>query len=69
MRLRVYTAPRCPACSELKHELDAKGIEYEEVDVFKNADARARLEREGLYVVPVLEKDGKIIQVGARPSP
>lgn len=63
-RVVVYTAPMCPACAKLKRELDAKGVKYEEVDVSESAEARERLMRDGLEVVPVLERNGKIIRVG-----
>lgn len=68
-RVVVYISPMCPACAKLKRELDAKGVEYEEVDVSKSEEARERLLSEGLEVVPVIERNGTIVQVGYSKNP
>jgi glutaredoxin len=33
MEIHLYTEPGCPACTEAKNFLDARGIEFEERDV------------------------------------
>lgn len=63
-RIVVYVAEGCPACAKLKRELDAEGTEYEEVNISESEEGRERLLSEGLEVVPVVEKNGKIIRVG-----
>jgi glutaredoxin 3 len=40
----IYTTPICPYCARAKHLLKKKGVAYEEIDVFMDADARNVME-------------------------
>ncbi|HWU26622.1 MAG TPA: glutaredoxin 3 [Rhizomicrobium sp.] len=53
-RIRIYTTPICPYCVRAKALLKKKGAEFEEIDVFMDAEARAAMEAEshGRRTVP-----------------
>ncbi|HEX4533915.1 MAG TPA: glutaredoxin 3 [Rhizomicrobium sp.] len=53
-KIRMYVTPICPYCVRAKSLLKKKGAPYEEIDVFMDADARARMEKEsgGAMTVP-----------------
>lgn len=52
--VRIYTTPLCPYCVRAKALLKKKGVEFQEIDVFMNADARLEMERKarGRRTVP-----------------
>lgn len=51
--ITMYTNERCPYCIRAKRLLDAKGVEYEEINLSLDTDARRRLiELTGRYTVP-----------------
>lgn len=41
--IRVYSQPTCPACNEMKEYLRQKGVDFEDLDVTTNAEARNEL--------------------------
>jgi glutaredoxin 3 len=43
-RVRIYTTPICGYCYRAKSLLKKKGAEFEEIDVFMDADARQEME-------------------------
>ncbi len=53
-KIKIYTTPICPYCVRAKSLLKKKGAQFEEVDVFMDADARAEMEEksEGRRTVP-----------------
>ena len=57
----MYTSSRCPYCVRAARLLDAKGVEYERVELgLGDADARVRLaELTGRYTVPQIVVDGR----------
>jgi glutaredoxin len=58
----VYTKPGCPYCAALKRDLDARGVDYEEIDVFAVPGAAEKVEQlTGARVVPVVV-DGDVVQ-------
>ena len=58
----IYTKPGCPYCAAAKSDLIARGVEYEEIDVYAAPGARDRLAEltQGTMVVPVLVEDGDV---------
>lgn len=49
----LYTTPFCGYCSAAKRLLDAKGVEYQEIDTLMDAARRAEMiERSGRRTVP-----------------
>jgi glutaredoxin 3 len=43
-RVKIYTTPICPYCVRAKSLLKKKGAEFDEIDVFMDADARDEME-------------------------
>jgi glutaredoxin len=59
----IYTKPGCPYCAAAKQDLDARGITYDEIDVYTTPGAREQLAEltGGMNVVPVvIEEDGEV---------
>ncbi len=59
----IYTKPGCPYCAAAKQDLDARGITYDEIDVYTTPGARDQLAEltGGMNVVPVvIEEDGEV---------
>jgi glutaredoxin len=58
----IYTKPGCPYCAAAKNDLIARGIEYEEIDVYAVDGARDKVAElsGGSMVVPVLVEDGDV---------
>lgn len=52
-KITIYTTPICPYCARAKQLLKKKGAQYEEIDVFMDAGARALMEQKsGRHTVP-----------------
>ncbi|HEX4080642.1 MAG TPA: glutaredoxin 3 [Rhizomicrobium sp.] len=43
--ITIYTTPICAYCTRAKALLKAKGAAYEEIDVFMDMEARAKMEK------------------------
>jgi len=43
-KIKIYTTPICPYCVRAKALLKKKGADFDEVDVFMDADARQEME-------------------------
>lgn len=59
----IYTKPGCPYCAAAKLDLEARGVDYIEIDVYTTPGAREELFEltGGMNVVPVvIEDDGEI---------
>ncbi len=59
----IYTKPGCPYCAAAKQDLEARGISYDEIDVYTTPGARDQLAEltGGMNVVPVvIEEDGEV---------
>ncbi len=62
MKVKVYSTPTCPYCFALKKYLEEKGIEFEDIDVALNEQARKEMiEKSGQMGVPVVDIDGEIV--------
>ncbi len=60
--VKVYYSPTCPVCAKVKKYLDEKGVEYEQLDVVSDEDARDEmLEKSEQLAVPQIEINGKMI--------
>ncbi len=60
--IKVYSTPTCPYCHMLKHFLDEKGVEYEDINVAEDQNAaREMVARSGQMGVPQTEINGKVI--------
>jgi glutaredoxin len=59
----IYTKPGCPYCAAAKQDLEARDVEYDEIDVYTTPGALERLSEltGGMNVVPVIiEADGEV---------
>jgi glutaredoxin 3 len=59
----LYTKPGCPFCAAARQDLEARSIDYQEIDVYTAPGAREELAEitGGMMVVPVVvEEDGEI---------
>ena len=60
--VKVYSTPVCPYCKQAKQWLTEHNVEFEDLDVVDNEEARNDLvEKSGQMGVPVLDIDGTII--------
>ena len=60
MNIKVFGADWCSDCVVAKKLLDAKGVHYEYIDITKNEDAIAIIEKinNGKRIIPTLIVDG-----------
>ena len=67
MTVVIYTKPGCPYCMTARHELSARGVEYEEIDVTITPGAQERLAELtfGSMMVPVIVEEDGSVQVAA----
>ena len=56
VEVKIYTTPSCPWCVKAKEFFKSKKIEYTELDVIEEEEAReAMIEKSGQMGVPVIE--------------
>ncbi|MGQ9712326.1 MAG: glutaredoxin family protein [Desulfotomaculales bacterium] len=61
----IYTKTGCPYCKRTTEEFRAQGISFEEINVSVDAEARRTVkEKYGANRVPVVVRDGEVIQIG-----
>ncbi len=61
-KVKVYSTPVCPYCVTVKCFLTKHGIEFQEINVAEDEEARNDMvERTGQMGVPVVEIDGQMI--------
>lgn len=62
MKIEIYTKSYCPYCHRAKALLDAKGLEYEEIEVSRNpALENEAQQRSGRFTVPQVFIDDQLI--------
>ena len=60
--ITVYTTDHCPYCSSAKSLLAKRNIEYEEINLARDPDGRAKLsELTGMITFPQIVIDGESI--------
>jgi glutaredoxin 3 len=62
--LKVYSKDNCPFCLQAKAFLEKKGIDFEEVRVDQNSQAREFIVNAGHRTVPQIYQDGKLFVEG-----
>ncbi len=61
-RVRLFIKPYCPWCSKAEDWLDARGVEYEVINVMADDKAYEEMERlSGQTLAPTIEVDGKVL--------
>jgi glutaredoxin 3 len=60
--ITVYTTDACPNCVRVKQLLDARGVQYDEINLARDADGRAQLsQRTGMMTFPQVLVDGELV--------
>ncbi|MGQ9533264.1 MAG: Uxx-star family glutaredoxin-like (seleno)protein [Desulfotomaculales bacterium] len=61
----IYTKTGCPYCRKTMDEYRARGIPFREVNVSENPEAKDLIKRRfRADRVPVIVKDGELVQIG-----
>jgi glutaredoxin len=61
-RIRLFIKPYCGWCHEAIDWLDAKGVQYETLDVIADAKARKEMvQLSGQTLAPVIDVDGEVL--------
>jgi glutaredoxin 3 len=62
MKIRLFLKPYCPWCHKAKAWLDARGVQYEALDVIADSKAMTEMVRlSNQRFAPVIEVEGKIL--------
>ena len=62
MKIRLFIKPYCGWCHKAQRWLDARGIQYETLDVIADSEAFKEMVRlSSQSLAPVIEADGKIL--------
>lgn len=62
--ITVYSKNNCPFCQQAKNLLTRKGVQFEEVNIDLDADAKRFIIGEGHRTVPQIYSDGKVLVEG-----
>ena len=57
--IKIYSKPNCVKCTYAKKYLTDKNVEFQEIDVFENAEALQMLRDEGYAELPVVDIEGE----------
>lgn len=61
-KIRLFIKPYCGWCHEAKDWLDARGVEYEELDVISDRGAwKEMVDLSGQSLAPVIDVDGEVL--------
>ena len=63
MKIVLYKTTHCPKCISLKKRLEALKIDYEERNIETDSDAMTDVLMLGQWVMPILTRDGKLVDV------
>jgi glutaredoxin len=62
MKIRLFIKPYCGWCHKAQHWLDARGIQYETLDVTASTQAMIEMVKlSGQTLAPVIDVDGQIL--------
>ena len=62
--IKVYSKNACPFCDRAKQLLESRGVQYEEINVSEDIDARNFLVEQGLRSVPQIFNGETLIPGG-----
>lgn len=62
--LTVYSKANCPFCTQAKNLLESRGIEYTEIRIDENPEAKEFVLSQGHRTVPQIYKDGEVFVQG-----
>lgn len=67
-QLTVYGRADCIQCKQVCKQFDAHGVEYEYVDIDRDARGREAVEQSGIQALPGVFEDGVPLFGGFRPD-
>ena len=60
--IKVYTTDPCAFCAQAKALLSKRGLDYEEINLARNAEGRTELaQRTGMMTFPQVIIDGELV--------
>jgi glutaredoxin 3 len=62
--LTIYSKTVCPYCVQAKNYLKSKNINFREINIEQDSEARDFITNQGLRTVPQIFMDGKIFVEG-----
>ena len=62
--LTIYSKTICPYCIQAKNYLKSKNIDFQEINIEQDAEAREFITQKGLRTVPQIFMDGKLFVEG-----
>ena len=62
--LTIYSKTVCPYCVQAKNYLKSKNINFREINIEEDAEAREFIQSQGHRTVPQIYMDGKIFVEG-----
>jgi glutaredoxin 3 len=62
--ITVYSKNNCPFCQQAKNLLTRKGVQFEEINIDVDADAKRFIMAEGHRTVPQIYSDGQVLVEG-----
>jgi len=62
--ITIYSKNNCPFCVMAKNYLQNKNINFREINIEQDQEAREFIQRQGLRTVPQIFMDGKIFVEG-----
>ena len=65
--ITIFSKPNCVRCEMAKRYLNDKGVPFEEIDVFQDAEALAMLRDKGFSQMPVVDTGGEF-HTGFQPN-
>ena len=61
-QITVYTTDPCSFCTRVKRLLDARGVQFTEINLSRDADGRSELvQRTGMMSFPLVIVDGPLL--------
>lgn len=62
--ITLYSKNQCPFCVNAKNYLQSRGIDFREINIEQDQDAKAFIQQQGHRTVPQIYMDGKIFVEG-----
>ena len=62
--ITVYSKNNCPFCQQAKNLLTRKGVQFEEINIDVDTEAKRFIMGEGHRTVPQIYSDGKVLVEG-----
>jgi glutaredoxin len=62
--ITVYSKNNCPFCTQAKNLLTRKGVQFEEINIDLDTDAKRFIISEGHRTVPQIYQDGRVLVEG-----